>query len=448
MIEKNMKFIVKTSILAAAALLFSVAVSAQGKYGADSAECIKYLSYYKEYFKQKSYDDAIPNWREAYRICPPTANQNMLIDGTTLYRRLIAKNAMNPVYKKQLIDTLLSIHDTRAKFYPKYAETALNNKGLDLANYVKDNPFKLYTSYEEIIENNREKTKYQIFLFDINAAIELYQNGTVSSEDVINAYQRNSSLLEAAPAANQIEAGQKEKIKNDMGSIFASSKVASCETIVDLYTPRFDADPENLQLATSIVKTMSTIDDCQSNDLYLKAVTTMHKMEPSAKSAYFLFRLHSAMGNTNDAVKYMEQAIGMSGEEVATIAEYEYELATFCYKVGHTATAYEHAIKVPAISQELAGKAYFLLGSIWGASNCGGNEVTRRAPYWVAVDYMIKAKNADPTLADEANSRISSYSRYFPDTAEAFMYEIANGQSYTVVCGSMKATTTVRTVNN
>ena len=32
----------------------SVSVSAQGKYGADSAECIKYLSYYKEYFKQKT----------------------------------------------------------------------------------------------------------------------------------------------------------------------------------------------------------------------------------------------------------------------------------------------------------------------------------------------------------------------------------------------------------
>ena len=59
----------------AIATLGAVNVSAQGKYGADSAECIKYLSYYKEYFKQKNYDSATPNWREAFRICPPTANQ-------------------------------------------------------------------------------------------------------------------------------------------------------------------------------------------------------------------------------------------------------------------------------------------------------------------------------------------------------------------------------------
>ncbi|MBQ5582842.1 MAG: hypothetical protein IIU68_05780, partial [Bacteroidales bacterium] len=72
------------------AILFgSVDLSAQGKYGADSVECIKYLSYYREYFKQKAYDDAIPNWRKAYQYCPATASQNMIIDGTTLVRRLI-----------------------------------------------------------------------------------------------------------------------------------------------------------------------------------------------------------------------------------------------------------------------------------------------------------------------------------------------------------------------
>ena len=42
------------AFLAAAMVLAGVNASAQGKYGKDSAECIKYLSYYKDYFKQKS----------------------------------------------------------------------------------------------------------------------------------------------------------------------------------------------------------------------------------------------------------------------------------------------------------------------------------------------------------------------------------------------------------
>ena len=93
----------------------------------------------------------------------------------------------------------------------------------------------------------------------------------------------------------------------------------------------------------------------------------------------------------------------------------------------------------------MAGKAYFLMGQIWGTTACGGDEIEKRAHYWVAGDFLQKAKNADASLADEANRVIGSYSIYFPETAEAFMYNVTDGQSYRVVCNGMSATTTVRT---
>ena len=86
-----------------------------------------------------------------------------------------------------------------------------------------------------------------------------------------------------------------------------------------------------------------------------------------------------------------------------------------------------------------------LIGTIWGSMVCSGNEIERRAPYWVAVDYMTKAKNADPSLASDAANLIRQYSAYYPQTAEAFMYDLTDGQSYTVSCGGMRAVTTVRT---
>ena len=74
---------------------------AQGKYGPDSLKCVTNLSFYREYFKTKNYDEALPSWRNAYKFCPPTANHNMLIDGTTLMRRLISKNAANGTDKSR-----------------------------------------------------------------------------------------------------------------------------------------------------------------------------------------------------------------------------------------------------------------------------------------------------------------------------------------------------------
>lgn len=428
-----------------AALFLGNNLFAQGKYGADSAECIKYLSYYKEYYKQKAYDEAVPSWRKAYSICPATSSQNLLIDGTTLVRRLITKNAKNAQYKQALIDTLLTLHDTRAQYYPKYAVTAMNNKGTDMSNYIKDDSKRLFDGYEQIIEANKAETKATLLLFDLQAVIDLYSQGQVDAETVINIYQRNNDLLESMTPKNDAEKEQNSNVKNDMGSIFAASKVASCDELIALYTPRYEADPDNLALATSIVKTMNITDDCNSNDLFLKAVTTMYKIEPSAASAYYLYKLHASKGNVDDAIKYMEEAINSEETDVDKDNEYKYELATFCFKNGQNIKAYENASAVAESSTTLNGKAYFLIANIWGAVRCGGDEIAKRAPYWVACDYLNKAKAADPTLAEEANRMIGQYSAYFPQAAEAFMYDITNGQSYTVSCGGLRATTTVRT---
>ena len=198
----------------AAALIGSSDVFAQGKFGPDSAECVKYLSYYKEYYKQKAYEEATPNWRKAYEICPATASQNMLIEGAVLMRQLIAKNQNNPEYKNALVDTLLTLHDTRAQYYPKYAVTARNNKGIDLANYVRNDFQKQFDGFEGIIESNKEETRPNILLFDMQAAINLYQAGSLDAEKVIATYQRNAELLDDMPAEDDAEKEQNQNIKN------------------------------------------------------------------------------------------------------------------------------------------------------------------------------------------------------------------------------------------
>ena len=123
-------------ILSVIALLFSgVSASAYGKYGKDSAECLKYLSFYKDHFKVKNYKDALPNWRKAFKLCPPTANQTMLIDGTSLMRQEINKNKKNAQLRESLIDTLMLLHDLRMQNFPKMKSKALENKVLDMIQY-------------------------------------------------------------------------------------------------------------------------------------------------------------------------------------------------------------------------------------------------------------------------------------------------------------------------
>ena len=440
-----MKKIVLLISVAAIALFSSSTVSAQGKYGPDSTECIKYLSYYTEYYKQKNYDSALPNWRKAYKYCPPTARYSLLSDGTTLIRNLIQKNANDPVYKKQLVDSLMTIYDQRVQYWPKYAVSSLNNKALDMYNYVKDEPQKLYEVLSNVVETAKDKTRPNIFLFQLNTAVDLYKNGQLDPESVINVYEKAVEYLGKITPKNDVEQRSIEKTVEDVESLFITSQVASCDNLLALFGPRVEAAPDDLALAKNVVRMMGMTEGCTDNELFLKAVTTTYNQEPSHTSAYYLYKLYAGRADVENALKYMDEAVNYPESDDATDAAYLYELAAFCFKNGNNAKALSSAQKAVELDSSLAGKAYMLMGTIWGSVVCPGNEIEQRAKYWVAVDYMNKAKAADEALAEDANNYIRQYAAYYPQTAEAFMYDVTDGQSYTVSCGGMRATTTVRT---
>ena len=442
---KRTGFIIAMIVMA----LSSTSVFAQGKYGADSANCIKYLSFYKDYFKQKSYNEALPNWREAFKRCPPTANQTMLVDGTTLMRKLISQNSKNPVYREKLVDSLMMIHDIRIANYPKYAVTARNNKGLDLANYVQDDPERLYKEYGEIIAGNKTKTKPTILLFYFDSAVELYKNGSLDEEEIIGVYEGCMELLSKMDPKDAADKEMVDDMKVKIEELFASNNIADCDKLIELYTPKFEADPQNIELAEKIVRFMSAADGCTDNALFISAATSIHKSNPTHASAYTLYKLKASTGKSAEAVKYLQEAIDREDSDVAQDAEYYYELAVYNFKCGNNLAAEQAAKKVIplATTSEIKGKTYMLIGTIWGGVRCDGNDIAKRAPYWVAVDYFERAKAADPELAAEANKRINEYKKYYPLTADAFMFGVNDGETYQVSCGGFKANTTVRTQN-
>lgn len=442
---KRTGFIIAMIVMA----LSSTSVFAQGKYGADSANCIKYLSFYKDYFKQKSYNEALPNWREAFKRCPPTANQTMLVDGTTLMRKLISQNSKNPVYREKLVDSLMMIHDIRIANYPKYAVTARNNKGLDLANYVQNDPERLYKEYGEIIAGNKTKTKPTILLFYFDSAVELYKNGSLNEEEIIGVYEGCIELLSKMDPKDAADKEMVDDMKVKIEELFASNNIADCDKLIELYTPKFEADPQNVELAEKIVRFMSAADGCTDNALFIAAATSIHKSNPTHASAYTLYKLNASTGKSAEAVKFLQEAIDREDSDAAQDAEYYYELAVYNFKCGNNLAAEQAAKKVIplATTSEVKGKTYMLIGTIWGGVRCDGNDIAKRAPYWVAVDYFERAKAADPELAAEANKRINEYKKYYPLTADAFMFGVNDGETYQVSCGGFKANTTVRTQN-
>ena len=416
--------------------------SAQGKYGADSAQCLLYLSYYQEYWKQKNYDSALPNWRKAYSVCPATASQNMFIHGTRLMTRQLDK-IKDPAQRAAIIDTIITLQDQRMAAYPKKRVEIMNNKGQYMINYRGSDSKYIYDNLSGIVAELGTQSSGSILVNLLQSGIALYREDKLSADEVIALYDTVSDAINGADAKNDAEAEDNAKAKATIESIFADSKVASCDNLIAIFTPRYEADSDNLTLVSNIVKLMNNAEDCASNDLYLKAVTSMYKLDPSYRSAYALFRLNSARDNVADAARYIEEAIADPESDETVDAQYNYELALFAYKNGMRGKAYEAARKAVDLDHGYAGKAYLLIGNLWASSTCS-DEVDKYARFWAATDYFQKARNTDPTLAEDASASISSVSRYYPEASEIFMYDLTAGQSYTVSCGGMTASTTVR----
>lgn len=458
-------------IAGAFALMSGTSVFAQSQ--ADS--CNIYRSYYTDYRKQGNYERAIPNWRIAYKLCDHASSEALLLDGINFMRRL-ASAEKDQDKRMALVDSLLSITDERLQYFPKSKVSVLNTKGTDVHNFYKnDDPAFQHKVYSEIIDAIGDQASHNIFLYDFYTIIDLYKQEKVEAEVVVGKYTEYMETLDRIMASSKegLEKAQadlaattdakkqkalEKNIENFEKAIsqipvhkaniedgFVNSKVASCDQIIKIFTPKYDADPENVNLINTIVFLMNKAESCNNNDLYLKVATAKYQLAPSHTSAYALYRLNAAKGNDSEAIRFLQEAIDFEDSDDAKDADYLYELAMFHYSNGAKGKAYDAVRKAADKNPEYKGKAYMLMGTIWGGMNCGEGSVGRRAHYWVAVDYLIQARNADPSLADDANRLIGTYSAYFPKVDEVFFENLSAGQSYTVSCGGMTATTTVRT---
>ena len=412
-----------------------------------SPDCIKYASFYKENYKIKDYEHALPQWRSAFAECPGNFRETIYTEGITMYRSLISKNARNSLLKEAYLDTLVMLYDKRIENYPKSEAAARVNRALDIAMYKKDDAEAVYNYCRDAIDCvlSKENVEPKSISNFPNILFNGFKNSvTVNSFDPDKILSEYSEAMDYLDECN-LDPNKVATAKASIESIFVESGIADCDNIIALYTPKFEADPENVALAGKIVKLMNKADGCINNDLYVSAVNVMHTSNPSYMSAYSLFKLYQARDEYDKAMAYGEEAVRYDESDAATDARYYYELAQYAIVKGKYSACVDYALKSVKSDDSYAGKSYILCGKAWASVTAAGDPVQKVAPYWVAIDYINKAKAADASLAEECNNLISAYSRYNPEVGDAFMYGYTKGQAISVSAGGMSATTTVRT---
>jgi len=406
------------------------------KYGEDSIACITHTSLYREFYKQKNYADALSHWRWVFNNCP-LVSQNVYIDGAKIISTKI-NEAKDLKTRNAYIDTLMMVFEKRIKYFgdsPTSREgMVLGRQAIELETYRPSDTMRIYEYLRRSVESEGiNSDAYIVSRYFINVSNQV-SNKRFSSDSIAEVYDRLSNLVDQKLETVKSDTAQVSKwlsVRVMLESGF--EPYATCDEIEKIYTRKFNQSPNDTVLLKKITRLLDR-KDCTDRDLFFLATANLHKVNPNGQSAYLMGKLSMIKGDAGKAESYFIEAIPNLDDVLK--AKTCYYLATINYDNKSYNEARSYALKSLAINPN-DGKCYMLIGNMYAASaaSCGGSdEIASRAGYWAAVDKFIKARNVDPSVADDANKGIATYSSYFPTRERLFFNDVKEGSSYNVGC--------------
>lgn len=431
---------------------------------AQDVDCETAYSLYREAFKQweaakpkcdpKNVNPVmVSSWRTVFLNCPEM-RQSTFTDGAKIVTNAFIKNAKDNKEREAYIDTLCMVYDLRAKYFPdgpKGPGTNVSNvigrKGIDLLAY----PSRLemaYTSLKQAIELEGKLANNLFIDGYFKTVINMVKAGKLEESEIIEEYSRLTDIVDNI--MNNLEEYGYEKLadgymntKNNLEG--AVQPYANCEDLIRIYQKKFDADPDNVELLNKIATVLSAR-NCDKSDLYLAVAVKLHKLSPSAESAYFIGKRYLADQEYGKATSYLLEA---TKSENAIQAEQAYKyLAQIMLKESNFEQGRIYANRAIALDKT-DGEPYMIIGYLYASSSkvCNENPLHAKAVFWAAVDKFQKAKEVDPSQAAKANEMIREYSKMFPTAEDAFFYNVFEGDTYEVDCW-INETTTARFSNS
>lgn len=416
------------------------------KYGPDSAsriECVKNISLYSEFYKQKNFKDASKPWRRVYDNCPQSS-KNTFIRGASIYKNLIAVEK-NKDIKNKLIDTLMQIYDKRIELFGEEG-LVLGFKGADLYGYYGNSAAdKVNPLLKKSCQLEGKETDAAIVTIYMQTTVDLFKENKFTPEDVISAYTLSMETIELAMKYNKAlkDAGGRSGAKAEQNipkletsaanveALFSECGAADCSALISIFEPKFAEMQNDIEWLKKTTKLLDKT-DCSDKPFFATAAEQLYKLEPSAEAAHNLARLFLKREDYSKADGYYDEATKLQ-EDPATKAIYFYEWSNLAF-------AQSNFSKVRLLSRESLqnnpndGRPLIMIGRAYAADakNIGKETVEHNAVYWAAVDKFKEAKKIDPNVAAQADELITTFSKYFPNKEEAFMFGIQEGKPYTV----------------
>lgn len=439
--------------------LITVSMLGSGAVSAQSGDCATMAALAYDDAKAKNYEAAYPALMKVKEECP---DYNL---ATYQYLERVIEDKIRKAEdgdKAELVEELVDVLETRLELYPE--KTKAGKVYSDIAQLKYDNKIgdkeELYKAYDkawaEDVENfTSPKALYAYF----DIVVDMQDAGDRNLQDVFNQYDKvyakiekeeNDAAEALAPLLKKQEDGEDltekeaKKIKNAEINLKNYSMVrnalnaklgarADCDNLVPLYKKDFEANKGEVSWLKNVNARLSA-KDCTEDPLFIQVSEALHKLEPSAKSAYSLGQLAESEGKSAKALEYYNQAAELETNK-SDQAKIYYRIANN-YKdkgsYGQARSFYRKALN----AKPSLGSAYLQIANMYAksANNCGDDTFTKRAVYWLAADYASRAARVDPSISSNASQAAAAYRGRAPQKSDVFQSSRNAGDAITIGC--------------
>ncbi len=429
-----------------------------GKWGPDSVETRKQYSLYRENYKQKLYQDALPYWRYVYKNAP-ALRKTTYLNGANMYESL-AKEAEDETTKQAYIDTLFMIYDQRQEHFGE-AGVIDGWRAYKLKKYRPDEEAK----YDELVKNSieiqQEESDYFLLYPYLKQAISAFnalpaekkkdeaEQGKVTEVYNMLTEATDYNISEEHKYADKYEATQlrMDKLHDKYVEIINKSKptrttvsFATCPEVKSYFDVKLAEKPGDVKVMKQYVGKLIKA-KCKTDPKYIELNKQIYAINKTASRAKILAQHYYKNKDINTALQYLTEALDLEKDPTKQASIYMFLASLERRKVSDlTAAVATQARKYAKKAAELKpgwGKPYMFIGDLYASSGplCGsGRGWNSQVVAWAAVDMWEKAKEIDPSVASDANESINRYRQYFPANAECFMRSVSSGQRYKIGC--------------
>ena len=436
---------------AAAALFSAAGASAQmrelgpewGDNDSIRMENFKTFSFYRESYQFKYYDEAA-GYLQYLMDAVPKARPEIYHAGVLIYTTKYNAST-DEAQKKIYLDSLLMIFDRWIDNFandPEQGRAYLTRKkALDymaLAGNDREGVNKLLQEAIAADSTMKYPEVVAIYFQQLTDDYKLFES--IEADEYIAEYEKLAGLLDS------VDTPESAKQRETIDMLAAGSGALDCGTLETIYGPRIEADPENKDLYTAAIGLLQR-NQCKG-PFYTKVIEGLHKLDPSASTALILAGAFEDNKEYETAIKYLTDAL--AGDVDPELKENLYvRLAANYLQSGKAQLAANNAKQAIAVNPE-SGYGYNMLALAYAAGSSACPEgFERQTVYWLVYDNLAKARKL---LADDGrdvkniDADMASYRENFPLKEETFFRGMDEGSTYTVKCGWITGTTTVRTV--